>query len=683
MSSIKMKSSIDGLYHNYPIAFLDYDRLVSLYGSDPFSASVTDMPAAVSWAQTNYGASVDLNYYILDTPAITPVPFTSGLLAGCMADLVKPENSKENPVSICVQSSGFKAETGTKFADCFTLQGYSAGSAPPYDLNTAKRYYTAVTVSDHDKYNQTNTFTPPVTFSVNDRLSAKLTTTTGNTLGCCIGIGGTANSEFACVGTSYINASDPMYGADLSLSPAVQDNRDGFGNGGWVYNCNYSGGSYVPYYKTNSYATSSADPYANGAAPVVVNQITVQFVYTVINHKLYIGLACLQWSGDSVLSIYCGFIPEWFWGDFTITNPDLTPQKKTNYYGTDTVPSGGDGVYHYTNTTITIPTAENPFSGILHDGHGVHVYSISSGIYDEVCSTLWGDGTFSSALWKKWQNYKFNPIAAICGCHKLPYQLNPRGTFTQVDCRASGCPLTSSTSAYYVNSMTTVDYSCGSVSFAEKYFGNFMDYEPYTSVSLFLPFCGWVSVPADRVIGGVIYLDYRCDIVTGNVVAYIRCIDQTGEQTYMTTATGNAAMSIPITGNDNGLGTVLGAVTAGIGVAAAGLLTGGSGALIAGAAGAGLGINTGRHVLQQAGQVSGNVATINQLQPYLFVTIPIDVYSDLWRDLHGIRSLQPVTIGQLAGTGHTVFSDVHADTISCTSAEQAEIENILKSGVIL
>lgn len=684
-----MKSSIDNQYHNYPVAYLDHDRLVSLYGSDPFVTQTTDMPAAITWAQTMYGAGVNLNYFVIgDSPS---GGFTSGLLSGCMQDLVKPENSKANPVSITVQSTGVKAETGHAFADCFTLQGYSAGAAPPSDLNTSNRYYTAVTVSDHDKYNQTQTYSPPVTYSVNDRLSAKLETTTGNTIGCCIGIGGSENKEFVCVGNPYIDSSEVRYGSNLDWSPAVQDNRDGFGDGGWMLQCNYGGGSFVPGYNSNPYALSGDSPYhTDDPKPYVLNQVTVQFVYTVVSSQLYIGLACLRWSGNNVLSIYADFLPAWFWGEYTLTDPELTPATKENYYGTDAQPAGGNGEYSYTNDPVDLPTALQPFGTITSDGHGMHIYDISISDYEEVCGTLWGDGTLTSALWKKWQNFKCNPIAAVIGCHQIPTDLRPSTAgMTQVDPRAAGCPLTTSKQAYYVNTKTTIDFNVGDMTIP-KYYGHFMDYEPYTDISLFLPFCGWMTVSPDRVNGGAqsgkINVKYRCDIITGNVAAYVKTYIRTAAGTYIQTgtqtATGNCAVEIPVTGNDNGTGTVLGAVTAAAGVAAAGIAGGAGGAMIGGAAAAGLGIHAGRHNIQQAGNYSGNIAMINQLQCFASVTMPIAVYTDIWKELHGLKSGLAVTVSQLTGTGFTQFSDFHAD-LDCTEAEQAEIEEIMKTGVIL
>lgn len=633
MAEIQLTDALTGRTDAYTLAVIDWDALIDS-GVNPFSGAI-NAPTVSDTHKT---------YYYIDN-----VPITDDIITG-LADSMLTVGTEQN------------------YKDNF-LRESSATYLPEYTGETVVWFWKEP-VQNSEALEAGGTFVPNRLYYKSETACRLFRTDAGGLIGGSIGVynNGAQTAALCCIGaaqTGYVG---------------------GFYQQGLAGYCPRFDGDNIIDFSTHPTRTQPTCSVGYDIAPTgqplpTPTRLHAQMVITVINNVQYLGLAAVLMDAlgkPERLSVL--LIPSWFWGKYTVDG--TTPETKPNYYGLDASPSGGDGSYTYTNIEITIPTAENPFSGVLHDGHGVHVYSISTGIYDEVCGTLWGDGTFSDALWKKWQNYKFNPIAAICGCHKLPYQLNPRGTFQQVDCRASGCPLTTTTSAYYVNGQTTVDYDCGSVNFV-KYFGNFMDYEPYTSISLYLPFCGWTSVPADRVMGGVLYLSYRCDIITGNVAAYIRCTDQTGQQTYTTTITGNAAVSIPVTGNDNGTGSVLGAVTAGLGIAAAGILTGGSGAIVAGAAAAGLGAQTGRHLLQQSGQVSGNVSIINQLQPFVFVSMPIDAYSDLWRQLHGIRSMLPVKIGDMAGTGHTVFSDVHADRIACTTAEQAEIENILKSGVIL
>lgn len=62
--------------------------------------------------------------------------------------------------------------------------------------------------------------------------------------------------------------------------------------------------------------------------------------------------------------------------------------------------------------------------------------------------------------------------------------------------------------------------SGGNVAVPHKY-NNFLDYEPYTTVSVFIPFLGYADLPTDLVMGKNLHLDYYCDIETGEAIASI------------------------------------------------------------------------------------------------------------------------------------------------------------------
>lgn len=454
---------------------------------------------------------------------------------------------------------------------------------------------------------------------------------------------------------------------------------------GKPYGPRFLGNSVIPYPSNEvSYnaAVASSGVYT-GTSPTLTDDLSAEMMYTEIGGKPYLGLAACRWAnGERIAALEITFLPAWFWGGFEV--PDgVNPAQISQYWGFDAEPNRESGSYSYTAETVDFPTAVQPYSGIASDGHGLHVYKMTGAEYDEVLSTLWGDGTFAQAIWRKFQNYKSNPIAAICACHKLPGSLMPTLT-TQVQIRAAGCALTAAAGAYYANSKTTVDETARVLNVG-KFFTSFLNWDPYTSCDLFLPFVGWTKIPADRIMGGSLTIKYRCDIITGNVSVLVRCFsgaNGTGTNTATYQHTGNAALSVPISGNDNGTGKMLGAIAAGIGVAAAGIASGGSAALAAAGAGAGLGAATAKNTLQTASDYSGNAASIGILTPFLIITMPIEYTSKEFRDLHGTASGIGVTVGQLEGTGYTEFSQYKCD-FECTEAEAREIEDIMKSGVIL
>lgn len=57
----------------------------------------------------------------------------------------------------------------------------------------------------------------------------------------------------------------------------------------------------------------------------------------------------------------------------------------------------------------------------------------------------------------------------------------------------------------------------------ERHHFNFLDYEPYTTLMLYVPFCGMVTLPADFVMGYTILLWGHCDFETGHLIVEIYC----------------------------------------------------------------------------------------------------------------------------------------------------------------
>ena len=559
--------------------------------------------------------------------------------------------------------------TKTGFNTNFTQIGTAT---PPGDFSYP--WYWKQPVQNDKSLEAAGTFVPNHLYFKSETASMCFRTPAGGELGGCIG-------QYGQSGRVYCVA-------------AIGAEQTGFLSGN--YQQAYHG--YVPQFDgadivdmtghLRTYATIGIgyDACAYGETVPTPTRLIVQPVYTEINGYPYIGLAGILCDAlGKPTNISTILLPAWFWGDYQ--SPE-DPADTPVYYGLDAQPDRTSGTYSYTMDSVDLPTAVQPFSGISDTSAGLHVYRIGMTEYNSILETLWGTGSLAKALWDKFKNYKFNPVAGILACHRLPSAFMPTVQTGFVQPKASGSALSSLTSAKYLNHETTVTETARTISMP-KFFSSYLNWDPHTSVQLFLPFCGWISLPADRCIdttdqgSGSISVQYRCDIITGNVVAYIRCFNAAGQNTYSTQASGNAALSVPVTGNDSGTGTMIGAVTAAAGLAA-GALTGGVGgaALVAGAAGAGLATQTARHTLQQATQYSGNVAALGCLVPYILVTLPIEHTSEEYRKLHAVPSGLGMTVGQLAGTGYTEMSEFHAE-IDCTPEEQQEIENLMMGGVIL
>lgn len=83
----------------------------------------------------------------------------------------------------------------------------------------------------------------------------------------------------------------------------------------------------------------------------------------------------------------------------------------------------------------------------------------------------------------------------------------------------------------------------------EEYYGTFMDYEPYTSISIFLPFIGWRDIGTNDVMGKVLKVHYIVDFNTGNCTAYLTINNGTNEFLY-NQYQGTIGIDLPLSKND-------------------------------------------------------------------------------------------------------------------------------------
>lgn len=304
-------------------------------------------------------------------------------------------------------------------------------------------------------------------------------------------------------------------------------------------------------------------------------------------------------------------------------------------------------------------------------GSGVHCYVITPAQLNEFSRYMWGSaaGVFDEGgLWGKFQNYKFNPIAGILSCHSLPLVLMPVGSGS-ASISIAGTTLATATGAPCSSQFTT--WVSNTVEIPEPW-GTFVDYA-YATISIYLPFCGVVPVDVSAVVGGSIYVRYYCDVINGNVSAWIVGTDRNGVQQLLKTATGNAAYHIPITGNDNGQGEIIGSIKQAVSSG----LSGNVGGLIA----AGVNIISGaeQHHTESVGSMNGNAGYCASTEVFLICNWSYPIYTGNYDYIRGRPSEVSGTVGSFSG--YNEF-EVHADSISgATDEEKREIETLLNSGV--
>lgn len=232
--------------------------------------------------------------------------------------------------------------------------------------------------------------------------------------------------------------------------------------------------------------------------------------------------------------------------------------------------------------------------------------------------------------------------------------------------------------------------------------GSALDYAPFSTLGIYLPFIGYRDLDIDECRGAVLNLRYRVDILSGACVAIIK-VD--GRDIYE--FTGNCLTQIPIT-NETMQSLVSDAVNVGLalsGSQAAGAVAGAAeadaiaagetlteekaahlnqmvgrsrGQLASATANAAMGM---KPSFAKTGAVSGSVAMMSVKQPYLFLKTPRQSIPEHYQRYCGFPSNISGRLGEFSG--YTVVEDIRLNGLVATSPEVAEIYKLLKSGVII
>lgn len=298
-----------------------------------------------------------------------------------------------------------------------------------------------------------------------------------------------------------------------------------------------------------------------------------------------------------------------------------------------------------------------------------HIYNPSTAEISALGQWLWAGG-FNIDTLRKILN---NPMDCIIGLHALYGAPQVSGT----DNILLG-NVTSPVSANIVSSQyTSVD--CGSVWLTE-YFGNVFDYEPFTQVSMFLPFIGIVKLSVADVMRANIAVKYNIDVFTGACNAQV-IITRDGAGGVLYQFGGHCAVEYPITGATYNnlfqsmisisLGAAVLASGAGFPIAAAGTVASSAAATA----------SAWKESIQRSGSFGGNVGAMGSKKPYLIITRPIPEMAINFEEFDGLPANKQVRLD--ACSGYTKCKEVHLNVPGAYKSELDELERLLRSGVIL
>ena len=371
-----------------------------------------------------------------------------------------------------------------------------------------------------------------------------------------------------------------------------------------------------------------------------------------------------------------------------------------------------------TSPDIIFPVPGVPFPSIVPVGSDTPVPSGSPGFIQVYNPTPSEFVAFGRWLWVTYADATLetiwnNPFDGVIGAHEL-YATPSKDGYSTI---RSGF-LDSGISSIIVRQRYT-QINCGSIIIPE-YWGNYLDYSPYSRAYIYLPFIGIMDVDVDDIVGHSVNVLYHVDSYTGSCIAQITCARDDYTNT-LYQFSGDCSVEIPMAGGSqaNIKAAMIAAnayqnaanVSAGmslIGGLASGLATGIGGALMPGAGSTIGGISSGigqavggitsaisqrayceaQHTaamvsqkshVQHSGSFGGSHGAMGIKKPYIIIRRPIQKVVNGYNRLYGYPAHKMVVIGEC--TGYLRCREVNVQSSLATDEEKRMIEEALKSGV--
>lgn len=374
-----------------------------------------------------------------------------------------------------------------------------------------------------------------------------------------------------------------------------------------------------------------------------------------------------------------------------------------------------------------IPDSPLPTLSAANTGF-TRIYNPTLSQVQQLAQYLWTTPDIIETIWNHIKQFFENPMDAIIGFNLVPVPVPDGGTedFALMFIK-TGVMMTVAANQF-------VDLDCGTLEL-KRYYGSALDQSPYTKVSCYLPYIGTVNLNTDEVMGTTLQVKYRVDIVSGSCVAKIfvdgNCLYQ---------YSGHCAITIPISSAD--FSSYVSAAIS-VGKLAAAAITAGAGAAMAGTVGevaqqtnqvvtttqvtnttrnpsTGRQITTGTTTtvqtrespadqsstqasfsglspqnvantvgaimsskphIEHSGSFSGNSGYLGVRRPFVIIERPNMCMPANYQALNGFPSM--ITMELSTCKGFTRVQQVQLTGLHATNPEQAEILELLKSGVVL
>lgn len=285
------------------------------------------------------------------------------------------------------------------------------------------------------------------------------------------------------------------------------------------------------------------------------------------------------------------------------------------------------------------------------------VYVMTETRLKQLASFLWSDNFF--------QNIKLlnnSPIENIVSCKVMP-------------CSASGTdsPITLGNVSTGVNgdkTSSSMRVQIGSLAIP-KYYNSFLDYAPYTKLTIFLPFIGFKELDTNLFMGKTLKLYYVFDFITGAVKAQIFAND-----IYCMSFDATAGIDIPITASNRAqveASYIKSALSVGGSIASGNPLVAVGGLLESASA---------QYHYNTQGTFSPSCGFHDTRLAYVIYDRPTAQYPTTYNHNCGKPCLLSRNLGSVSGYTE-VDNGIELSGIPCTESERKEILDLLTTGIFL
>lgn len=335
----------------------------------------------------------------------------------------------------------------------------------------------------------------------------------------------------------------------------------------------------------------------------------------------------------------------------------------------------GDGTGDNISDKVDYPSPSYIPNATVYDR-----YFLTPNQMPDIKKFLFSD-TFVTNIKRLWTNPAEYVISLVC----YPFDVDSTGLTT-----TSGVVSVGGVSSAIAAAALTdrgVPYFYGGSVLVDNYYNSYLDYEPYTSIDIYIPYIGVRPLNVSQVVGHTLCIGYYIDLNTQQITALIGLDGQGGNLGQVVTQfVGSIGIQTPLSGTSaqdmirNIVAQTSGLIT-GVGAIAGGIMGANPALLASGVASTSNALLGGGHT---APSYYGSLSPVSGLYTpqvaYLIINRPRQAMPAAYLSQQGFSSNYSGKVSQFSGYLECASVSI-ASTNTMTEPEQQEIINLLTGGI--